>query len=52
MDKFARFRFQPCIPLGSDGRCVTASAQHIELSREAAQEGMVLLKNDGGADAI
>ena len=49
MDKFARFRFQPCIPLGSDGRCVTASAQHIELSREAAQEGMVLLKNDGGA---
>ena len=49
MDKFARFRFQPCIPLGEDGRCVTASAKHIRLSREAASEGMVLLKNENNA---
>ena len=35
MDKFARFKFQPCIPLGEDGRCVTASKKHINLSRKA-----------------
>ena len=45
MDKFARFRFQPCLPLGKDGRRVTASKEHISLSREAAGEGIVLLKN-------
>lgn len=45
MDKFARFRFQPCLPLGKDGRRVTASKEHISLSREAASEGIVLLKN-------
>ncbi len=49
MDKFARFRYQPCIPLGEDGRCVTASLKHINLSREAATEGMVLLKNENNA---
>ena len=46
MDKFARFRYQPCFPLGEDGRCVTASAKHTQLSRKAATEGMVLLKNE------
>ncbi len=46
MDKFARFKFQPCIPLGDDGRCATASNKHINLSRKAATEGMVLLKNE------
>ena len=45
MDKYARFRFQPCRPLGKDGRCVTASAEHARLSRTAAAEGTVLLKN-------
>jgi beta-glucosidase-like glycosyl hydrolase len=46
MEKYARFRYQPCIPLGEDGRCVTASEKHILLSRKAAGEGMVLLKNE------
>lgn len=45
MNKYARFRFQPCIPLGDDGKCVTASDKHINISRKAATEGMVLLKN-------
>ncbi len=49
MEKYARFRYQPCIPLGDDGRCVTASEKHIALSRKAATEGMVLLKNDKNA---
>lgn len=49
MDKYARFRYQPCLPLGEDGKCVTASPKHIALSREAATEGMVLLKNDNNA---
>ncbi len=47
MDKYARFRYQPCLPLGKDGRRVTASPEHIELSKKAATEGIVLLKNNG-----
>ncbi len=38
----------PVLPLGKDGRLVTASKEHLELSRSAASEGMVLLKNEGG----
>ncbi len=49
MEKYARFRYQPCKPLGEDGRCVTASPKHTQLSRKAAAEGMVLLKNIGNA---
>ena len=49
MNKYARFRYQPCIPLGEDGRCVTASLKHTQLSRKAATEGMVLLKNENKA---
>ena len=49
MDKYARFRYQPCIPLGEDGRCATASVKHTQLSRKAATEGMVLLKNENNA---
>ena len=49
MEKYARFRYQPCKPLGEDGRCVTASLKHIALSKEAATEGMVLLKNENDA---
>ena len=41
-----RLRYTPVLPLGKDGRRVTASKEHLELSRSAASEGMVLLKND------
>ena len=49
MEKYARYRYQPCIPLGEDGRCCTASKKHTQLSRKAATEGMVLLKNEDEA---
>ena len=49
MSKWQRFRYQPCLPLGKDGRRVTGSPSHVDLSRKAASEGMVLLKNEGTA---
>lgn len=49
MDKFARFKYQPCLPLGEDGRKLTGSPEHTALSRKAAGEGMVLLKNKDSA---
>ena len=49
MERWIRARFQPGLPLGSDGRRVTAGKEHIALSRRAAREGMVLLKNEGNA---
>lgn len=49
MDQFARFKYQPCLPLGADGRRLTASPEHIALTRQAAGEGMVLLKNSNAA---
>ncbi len=49
MEKYARFKYQPCLPLGEDGRRVTASPAHQALARTAAGEGMVLLKNEDGA---
>ena len=45
MEKWIRSRFLPGLPLGRDGRRVTAGKEHIALSRRAAREGMVLLKN-------
>ncbi len=47
MEKWIRARFQPNLPL-EDGNRVTACPEHIALSRQAAQEGMVLLKNRDG----
>ena len=47
MKKWTRILYQPGTPLGKDGRRVTASPEHIALSKNAAKEGMVLLKNEG-----
>ena len=49
MNKWSRIKYHPNLPLGADGRRVTASPEHIRLSKDAAREGMVLLKNEGGA---
>ena len=46
MAKWQRSFFQPVLPLGEGGRRVTGSKEHIALSRMAAGEGMVLLKNE------
>lgn len=47
MEKWTRIAHQPCLPMGKDGRRVTACEEHIALSLAAAEEGMVLLKNEG-----
>lgn len=44
MEKWIRARYQPNLPLGSNGY-VTAGPEHIALAKQAAEEGMVLLKN-------
>lgn len=46
MQKWTRVKYQPNLPLGADGKRVTACKEHIFLSKEAAKEGMVLLKNE------
>lgn len=48
MGKWQRVFYQPNLPLGKNGERVTASKGHIALSKAAAKEGMVLLKNDEG----
>lgn len=49
MSKWQRINYQPVLPLGEDGKRLTGSKEHIELSRKAASEGMVLLKNTNDA---
>lgn len=46
MGKWQRSFFQPNLPLGKNGERVTACREHIALSKAAAKEGMVLLKNE------
>ena len=46
MNKWPRLRFSPCLPMGKDGRRITGSDEQIRISREAAAEGMVVLKNE------
>ncbi len=45
MKKWRRHKYQPSLPL-KDGAYVTCSAAHRALAREAAREGIVLLKNE------
>ncbi|MBE7036210.1 MAG: beta-glucosidase [Ruminococcaceae bacterium] len=47
MEKWARIKYQPCLPLGDNNSKITGCEKHIQLSREAACEGTVLLKNNG-----
>ena len=47
MDKWQRIKYHPNLPLYEGKERVTGSAEHIQLSRRAAGEGMVLLKNEG-----
>lgn len=46
MERWARAKYQPVLPMGENGQRITASEKHIQLSKEAAKEGMVLLKNE------
>ena len=46
MEKWNRFVHLPVLPLGDDGRRATGCADHVALSRKAAAQGMVLLKNE------
>ena len=46
MNKWTRVLYQPNLPL-KPGKYVTASKEHVALSKEAATEGMVLVKNEG-----
>ncbi len=47
MIRFARFLYQPVLPLGKNRSFVTSSRSHWELAKKIAAEGTVLLKNDG-----
>ena len=46
MERWARAKYNPCLPLGNNNSRITGCEKHIRLSREAACEGTVLLKNN------
>lgn len=46
MNKWIRQKFMPCSPLGENHSKITGCEKHIRLSRKAACEGTVLLKNN------
>jgi len=46
--KWQRLNYMPCVGLGEDGKRITGGEAHITLSRSAAAQGMVLLKNEDG----
>jgi beta-glucosidase len=46
-EKWSRIKYQPCLPLGDNNSRITGCKRHIELSRKAAGEGTILLKNEG-----
>lgn len=46
MTRWQRAKYQPNLSLYPGKERVTGSREHIELSRRAAGEGMVLLKNE------
>lgn len=46
-DIWNRYRHNITTPLGEDGRSVTGCSAHIALSRRTAEEGIVLLENNG-----
>lgn len=46
MEKWFRLKHHPMLPEGENGMPATCSKKHAELSREVAEEGLVLLKNN------
>lgn len=44
--KWQRPIYMPCLPLGDNNSRITESKRHVQLSRRAACEGTVLLKNN------
>ena len=46
LEKWTRSRYSPTLPLGDNSSQITGSKRHIALSRKAATEGTVLLKNE------
>ena len=45
--KWARYKHNLTTAIGENGKRVTGSSKHIELSKKIAAEGMVLLENNG-----
>ena len=49
MEKWARIKYMPVLPLGENRTRITGCQAHVDLSRRAAEEGIVLLKNENNA---